>query len=1404
MKRHTKAFTLVELIIVIAVIGVLAAILIPVFSNVVEKANAKSALSDARNTVEQAIIEAAENRDFPQNLVIFVKKAGNWYVYGYNIERGGKLQVSEGNPYKGYASIAALNAAYGWSGTDEPQPNGSYDLETDGAFYLVPSADRATSSVRGIPTRDLQSGMGDYTDVTELYMGGTRMGNDTAAYHGVLLNGTWGDEDTVTGGSGGSGESSTTNYTVTVNAGNLPSEEWAKFEAKCGTQSADFSGGTATLTVAENTLVNTISVEKKQGAATSHWRFDGFAESTSMVTSDTTLTAGWTELTYYTLTFDADGATLNLSTADYPTDWANSGDEVLEGTNIHDLLANSTATKGTQTHIGWKVNDGETIRLDAMPTTVSITENTTVKPVFEQHYNVTFTAGEGSGDSVVKTAVAGVNFTFPGIGTGDNQVNFTAPAGKEFKNWHCTTTTMSDINAGGAIAISQDLTFEAVWETPQFTIKYYSGSTHIEGHDETHPVGSPTATLNNGSYFSGNFSGTSTRIRPEWKKLTGYSLSTSASDVNLGAAIDTSDTTVFYSGAEIIVTAKWAQKSGSLTFADHSEDMLMGGMMAPLGTVSNMPSTAANTIAALSDSNKTIAIPNVIPHSTMDVFVYWMDEYDATSMSYTFYAPADSALATAQTHDTFTFVDEQLTSDETVLLAAMWFQECSITYYANNGSTGSASQHGVEPAPAANANHVIEANMFTYADHAFTGWNTKADGSGTSYAPGANYTCSEYLKLYAQWSVNYTITYKANGSGQADQVVDLGNNGSGTTIAANPFTYAGHNFTGWNTNAGGTGTGYDVNDPYTAQASLTLYAQWEEIPAGPSYTEVYYFGGTYRDSSDKLQFAATPSDDQGIPLNILSSSLTGYNKDGNTITYTHTLPDGSNTITRTFTKADPEVSYVNGGKKYIKFVETGLSVSGYTAVNSSNLVSTFGGKTGTISTNYYLTEDVVSPSGTFKPCTGNTNSSYYSGMLDGMGYAVVNLTITNPASSNSSSYQSVGFFGYAKNAKISNFYLVNETASITTSFTFMAVGGLAAHSIGSTFNNCHNSGTIRGYATADAYAGTGGLIGLCKFSTDTGTTSLTNCTSSATVTVQDGLKYFTGGLLGRAIQPANFTNCGFYGNITEGGLICGGIAGYLADTSANTFLTNCEVRNATITSTGTKVTNMNLTTYKSNGNGIGGLVGISNARMTRCRAYGSTTITAQNFQTSGAIGGLVGAVSTLAMEFTECWSCATINAGLGATGQIVGYYSPSKSNSSAITNCWSGGVINKSGTLSSTYPVGGIIGNSSPALITNCYSFTRINLAAASTYAHPVSGYTTSSTSYTNVNAYFYANSIYVGSSTTPEAVPDRNGITTSTCGFSTLTGTGSLMEQVSSVFSSTYWETDATTGYLVLKNNKA
>lgn len=49
--KKKNAFTITELVIVIAVIAILAAVLIPTFSNVIEKANESAALQEARNAL---------------------------------------------------------------------------------------------------------------------------------------------------------------------------------------------------------------------------------------------------------------------------------------------------------------------------------------------------------------------------------------------------------------------------------------------------------------------------------------------------------------------------------------------------------------------------------------------------------------------------------------------------------------------------------------------------------------------------------------------------------------------------------------------------------------------------------------------------------------------------------------------------------------------------------------------------------------------------------------------------------------------------------------------------------------------------------------------------------------------------------------------------------------------------------------------------------------------------------------------------------------------------------------------------------------------------------------------------------------------------------------------------------
>jgi len=72
-KNNRKGFTIVELVIVIAVIAILATVLVPTFGNIIEKANDSKALQEAKNTYTQYVSEI----DYAKGETI---KEGNLYV----------------------------------------------------------------------------------------------------------------------------------------------------------------------------------------------------------------------------------------------------------------------------------------------------------------------------------------------------------------------------------------------------------------------------------------------------------------------------------------------------------------------------------------------------------------------------------------------------------------------------------------------------------------------------------------------------------------------------------------------------------------------------------------------------------------------------------------------------------------------------------------------------------------------------------------------------------------------------------------------------------------------------------------------------------------------------------------------------------------------------------------------------------------------------------------------------------------------------------------------------------------------------------------------------------------------------------------------------------------------------
>ena len=112
VKREMRGYTLTELIIAIAVIGVLAAVLIPAMSFVVSKAVFTSAMSDAYNTA----LDYELSSDNKTNALIFVQKSGKFYIFAYY---GGELKTAGNRGYDGYSeSFGELTDRYNYCEND--------------------------------------------------------------------------------------------------------------------------------------------------------------------------------------------------------------------------------------------------------------------------------------------------------------------------------------------------------------------------------------------------------------------------------------------------------------------------------------------------------------------------------------------------------------------------------------------------------------------------------------------------------------------------------------------------------------------------------------------------------------------------------------------------------------------------------------------------------------------------------------------------------------------------------------------------------------------------------------------------------------------------------------------------------------------------------------------------------------------------------------------------------------------------------------------------------------------------------------------------------------------------------------------------------------------------------------
>ena len=126
---------------------------------------------------------------------------------------------------------------------------------------------------------------------------------------------------------------------------------------------------------------------------------------------------------------------------------------------------------------------------------------------------------------------------------------------------------------------------------------------------------------------------------------------------------------------------------------------------------------------------------------------------------------------------------------------AKWTANTYTVTFEANGGTGSMDDqtftYGEEKA--------LTENTFTRTGYTFAGWNTQADGNGTSYADGEELSLTDNLTLYALWTINaYKITAQvANGCEGMGEVIGGGTYKYGTTVTLTATANSGYRFVEW-------------------------------------------------------------------------------------------------------------------------------------------------------------------------------------------------------------------------------------------------------------------------------------------------------------------------------------------------------------------------------------------------------------------------------------------------------------------------------------------------------------------------------------------------------------------------------------------------------------------------------
>ena len=513
--------------------------------------------------------------------------------------------------------------------------------------------------------------------------------------------------------------------------------------------------------------------------------------------------------TTYRVTYDGNGSTGGAAPVDAKT--------YATGEKATVLAAPATLVKGTSVFSGWNTQAdglgalfkaGDSLTIASANVTLYAFWTATGTPVTA--YSVVYN-GNGSTAGAVPadgaTYVAGATVTLYG------NIGALAKTGNTFAGWTTVATGAGPLYAAGATMkmASANITLYAVWAADGTTVARYKIA--YDGNGNT----SGTAPVDSASYATGAYvtvPGNTGNLAKTGLYFAGWNTKADGTGTTLQAGA-----TIAMGSTAITLYAMWSSTATPTP--------------TPVSTT-----TFTVTYKISSDATGSVPVDSQTYAAGANVTVLG-NTGNLAKTGYTLYGWNTAADGTGTTYfpgNTFVM------GSANVSLYAAWTIASYKVIYDGNGNTG-----GYAPSYASSYSYYAgydayvldNTGPYVKTGYTFSGWNTKADGTGTTYKAGDSFKMGATdITLYALWVLNtYKVTYNGNDSTGGSVPVDSGSYNSGATVTVLGNTgnvvNAGYAFNGWNTKADGTGTAYAVGSTFKmGDANTVLYAMWKFTSGG--------------------------------------------------------------------------------------------------------------------------------------------------------------------------------------------------------------------------------------------------------------------------------------------------------------------------------------------------------------------------------------------------------------------------------------------------------------------------------------------------------------------------------------------------------------------------------------------